>query len=125
MKLASIDFEYNKSKEKFLNLVCASVRNKVITADFWLHGPESETRKIKTKGGTFLGMKMEPSESSYTILHDRRKELVNYLNDLNDKGYVFLAWNVVAEARSFLALGLDPLKFRWVDLYLEYRCLTN
>lgn len=38
---------------------------------------------------------------------------------------VFVAYNVQAEGRSFLALGLDPTKFKWVDLFLEYRCLTN
>lgn len=36
-----------------------------------------------------------------------------------------IAYSAVAEARSFLALGLDPLKFNWVDLFLEYRMMTN
>lgn len=31
----------------------------------------------------------------------------------------------VAEARSYLSLGLDPLKFKWIDLFLEYRMITN
>lgn len=31
----------------------------------------------------------------------------------------------VAEARSFYALNLNPLSFKWIDLFLEYRMLTN
>ena len=31
----------------------------------------------------------------------------------------------VAEARSYLSLNLDPLQFNWIDLFLEYRMLTN
>lgn len=37
----------------------------------------------------------------------------------------FFSYNVVAEGRYFLALGLDPVKFKWIDGFLEYRCLTN
>jgi hypothetical protein len=35
------------------------------------------------------------------------------------------SFNVIAEARTFLALGINPLQFNWVDLFLEYRCLLN
>ena len=38
---------------------------------------------------------------------------------------LIIAFSAIAECRSFLALGLDPLKFDWIDLFLEYRCLTN
>lgn len=54
-----------------------------------------------------------------------RIPLIEYLCLLKDQGYVFLAYAVTAEARCFLDLGLDPLEFNWIDLYLEYRCLTN
>ena len=36
-----------------------------------------------------------------------------------------LGYACVAEARSFYSLGLDPLKFKWLDLFLEYRMLSN
>jgi len=36
-----------------------------------------------------------------------------------------IGYACVAEARSFISLGLDPLDFEWVDLFLEYRMLTN
>lgn len=38
---------------------------------------------------------------------------------------ILIGYSCVAEARSLLALGLDPLKFKWIDLYLEYRMMTN
>jgi hypothetical protein len=37
----------------------------------------------------------------------------------------FVCYSAVAEARSFYSMGIDPTKFYWIDLFLEYRCLTN
>lgn len=36
-----------------------------------------------------------------------------------------LGYACVAEARSFYSLNLDPLHFKWIDLFLEYRMLSN
>jgi hypothetical protein len=36
-----------------------------------------------------------------------------------------VAYSAIAECRCFLTLGLDPLKYKWIDLFLEYRCLSN
>lgn len=38
---------------------------------------------------------------------------------------IIIGYACVAEARSFLSLGLNPLDFKWIDLFLEYRMLTN
>lgn len=38
---------------------------------------------------------------------------------------IVIGYACVAEARSFLSLNLDPLFFKWIDLFLEYRMLTN
>ncbi len=57
-------------------------------------------------------------------LHNSPKDqanLVKYLKSFD----IIAGYMCVAEARSFLALGLDPLKFRWLDLFLEYRMMTN
>ena len=57
-------------------------------------------------------------------LHNNPQEhsaLVKYLKSFE----IFIGYQCVAEARSFLALGLDPLKFKWIDCFLEYRMLTN
>lgn len=36
-----------------------------------------------------------------------------------------ISYASIAEARSFYSLGANPLTFRWIDLFLEYRCLSN
>lgn len=95
-KFASIDYEFYDTAESKLRLVCASVRHDGDTYDYWLHNYPIETQW-----------------------------LIGKIKELKEQGYTFLAYNVVAEARAFLSLGLDPLDFDWVDLYLEYRCLSN
>lgn len=50
-----------------------------------------------------------------------QKRLSTYLSKFD----TVLAYSAVAECRSYLALGLDPLEFRWIDLFLEYRMITN
>jgi hypothetical protein len=96
-KLCFLDFEFNQTAEPLLNLVCVSIlTNDGQRFDEWLH--KSDEGKAKT---------------------------VEYLNKLNDEGYEFVAYAVTAEARSFISLGLDPLKFKWVDLYVYYRMLLN
>ncbi len=36
-----------------------------------------------------------------------------------------LAYYAIAEARCFLALGIDPLQFKWIDLYAEFKMQQN
>lgn len=38
---------------------------------------------------------------------------------------IILAYAANAEARAMLSLGLDPLQFKWIDLYVEFRMLCN
>lgn len=40
-------------------------------------------------------------------------------------GYTFVSYNVIAEARCFLALGINPTKLNWIDLHLEDKQITN
>lgn len=94
-----LDFEYNKSSERDLNLVCCATtvmgeNGFIEEKDWWLH----------------------QCSLSYEMLK-------YYLQSHVDK--TFFSWSVEAEARSMLALGLDVLKFKWVDLFLEYRMLKN
>ena len=99
MKYCYIDFEYTNSSEEKLKLVsCAySLSDTGESFKYWLYND---------------------SEMQNTYLY-------RFLWELNQKGYIFVAYAVTAEASSFYSLGLDPTKFKWIDLYLEYRCLTN
>ena len=96
-KFASIDFEFYDTAEGKLHIVCASIRCEGGTHNYWTHDEDS-CGPIKLK---------------------------RHINELHEMGYTFLAYAVTAEASCFISLGLDPLKFNWVDLYLEYRCLSN
>lgn len=54
------------------------------------------------------------------------KNFNNYLNGLKVvKDTVLVSHNVVAEARALLSLGINPLDFKWIDTFIEFRCLTN
>mgnify|MGYP001309629515 CR=1 FL=1 len=50
-----------------------------------------------------------------------KKELREHLK----KYSYMLGFSCVAEARSFYSLNLDPLSFKWLDLFLEYKMLCN
>lgn len=50
-----------------------------------------------------------------------KAELVRHLKDYK----TIVGYACVAEARSFYSLGLNPLAWQWIDLFLEYRMLTN
>lgn len=94
-----IDFEYNSTQEAMLNLVCCSLRCKdedVITnKNFWLYNSPEGKEELK----------------KFLLLHK------------DDS--TFISFAAEAEARSFLSLGLNPIEFKWVDLYLEYWLITN
>lgn len=97
-KFVSIDFEYNTTSEQRLNLVCCSMYfpDTGVNDEYWVYdNPEAKA------------------------------ELKKCILDLRDNDYVFLAWNVVAEAQSFISLGVDPTKCKWIDDQLEYKMLTN
>lgn len=53
----------------------------------------------------------------------RQKSLAEYLMD--NRSTPINAYAAVAEARFFMSIGLNPLDFRWVDQFIEYRHLTN
>jgi hypothetical protein len=97
-KMIFIDFEYRESNERQMDLVCVSMLNLASGSrkSRWLHNDNSQ--KIT---------------------------LFNELVKFNELGYAFVAYNVVAEARCFISLGLDPVEFTWIDLMLEHRQLTN
>ena len=109
----AIDFEFNGTKERVLNLVCAAF----IEID-------SEGNRVKKK----------------VWLHKNKDNMLKLIKKIKfwiDNEYDVIAYAVTAEARSFLSLFdiLRPLKRRenekkllevnWIDLYLEWRMLTN
>lgn len=93
--MISIDFEFNKTNQEFVDLVsCATSLDGAPAIKWWL--------------------RFDP---------DAKEMLKQYL--LQHKDEIMLGFSCVAEGRSFLSLGLDPVQFKWIDLFLEWRCLTN
>lgn len=56
---------------------------------------------------------------------ETKEKLKNDLIKLRDEGYIFLAWNVLAEGHAFISLGINPTKCQWIDLQVEWKMLTN
>lgn len=66
----------------------------------------------------------DKKETTKFWLHNNHKEQVRLAKHLVMYD-VIIGYACVAEARSFISLNLDPLKFKWIDLFLEYRMITN
>ena len=101
-KLVPIDFEYNTTNEQVLNLVSCSLSTQC--SDTLEHIPEE-----------------------YWLLDSpTAKEVLKHrILSLRDAGYVFLAYNVIAEGHAFISLGIDPTKCKWLDLAQEWKMITN
>lgn len=98
--MIALDYEFSKSKEEILRLFCCVCHKLDVNWNI------IETRRfwlLDTKKG--------------------QRKLVDYI--LENKDEVFVGFSNVAEARSFYSLGLDPMDFKWIDLHLEWRMLTN
>jgi hypothetical protein len=50
---------------------------------------------------------------------------MDYLEEQKAQGEIIVAYQAIAESRSLISLGLNPSLFQWIDLFLEYRCITN
>jgi len=98
-KFAYLDFEFNHSKDKFLNLVACDIRtSEGEHTAYWLHNDMQGQIKLSNK-----------------------------INELHEEGYIFVAYSAIAEVRSVLSLANVPLvtDMKWIDLWLEYRNLLN
>lgn len=91
----SIDFEYKGTNQAKLNLVSVAIDDGENSFSNWLHQKAHD--KLVLKG--------------YLLNH----------RDI----HILLSFNVDAEARALIALGLNPTKFKWIDIQAEWKMLTN
>lgn len=94
-KYVYLDSEYNRTNEGRLNVLCFALVTGNERQVYWVKDP---------------------------IDLDIFK---NVIADYLIQNYVFVSFNVEAEASALLSLGIDPLQMKWVDLYLEYVMLSN
>ena len=92
-----IDMEFTRSNEAMQRLYCCVIRDETGHARRWWLLDDSQAQQ----------------------------ELATVLRTHHENGDVFVAYASAAEARSFIALGLDPIHFRWIDLHAEFRQLVN
>lgn len=94
--LLSVDFEFRNISEKKVDLVSACV------------------------------MESTCNRPCLYWLHNNiesQKILMEYL--LSKTGSTILSYYCPAESRAFLSLGIDPLKYQWLDPWIAYRALIN
>lgn len=60
---------------------------------------------------------------NYWLHKTNYKDAKKFIQENRDA--IFVSWSVVAEARSFYSMDLNPMDFKWIDLFLEYRCISN
>jgi hypothetical protein len=95
-----LDFEYYNTKEDQVTPVCVAYKE-----------PEGGKDWISR---------------SFWLLDDSQKEqFYEVVDHWKEKNFLLSSYSVQAECRAFLALGIDPRQFKWIDLYLEYRMLLN
>ena len=94
-KYVYLDSEFNATNERRLNVICFAIVSDLEKETYWLETPEE--------------------------IQLFRFALTRYIS----YGYTFVSYNVESEASALLSLGIDPLKMKWIDLYLEYIMLSN
>lgn len=95
-KFAYIDFEFNSTNEKQMNVICCSILfDKSNVRNIW----------FADKGA--------------------KKDLHDVLDSLATENYVMVGYSIEAEASALISLDYDPLKFKWIDLHTEVRMLYN
>lgn len=69
--------------------------------------------------------KFEGNNNSIWLLDNEENKII--LRDwlLEHKAHPIIAFNAVAEGQSFIALGLNPRDFQWIDLQIEMKMLMN
>lgn len=95
--IVSIDFEFNRPANVDMHLVCCA-----------------------------LAVDDNPTETYWLEDGTDNQKLVDRIVGLANQGAVFSGYCIqLAEARCFRALGLDPRKFKWHDLFSEWKWLRN
>jgi DNA polymerase-1 len=95
MKLIGLDCEFFNSNEKEMNVVAAC---------------------ISTKDEVF----------KFNLLNSFDKEsFIKKILSYENTDTIITSFAAIAEARSLISLGIDPLRFNWVDSYVEFIMLCN
>jgi hypothetical protein len=102
MRYTLLDYEYRNTAEPTLEVVCCAY-------------------EVRDNG--------EAIESGVKWLHQdptAQEEFTQWLMRSHDSGSVFVSYNVIAEARATLSLGIPQcVEWKWIDLLLENKQARN
>ena len=90
----------------------------------WLDFEFNSTTEEKVNLVSCVTHDSEKQETKTFFLHNSESEKEKLKKHLS-KYEIIIGYACVAEARSFYSLGLDPLKSKWLDLFLEYKMISN
>ena len=92
---------------------------KYLYIDFEYNRPHN-----KDMGLICAAVYIDGEEKVFWTRHEREEEhLLSIL--VYHKDRTIVCFSASAEARAFVALGLDPLNYLWIDLYLDFKQLIN
>lgn len=94
-KLIALDAEFYNSNEQMMNVVC------------------------------FVAYTEEGSVRFDTTSEDGRQQFLQYMDRLDPQNTTLISYAAMAETRALLSLGINPLRYRWIDLYVEFTMLCN
>ena len=103
-----IDFEYQDTSDADYKIVAFGI------LESW--GSSSMTAPLTAVSRCKIVMKDVLSEQIKVIEHVSKRLR---------RRPIFISWNVSAEARSFISLGLDPFKYEWIDLMVVWKIFRN
>lgn len=90
-----LDFEFTSSSELDVDVVCGVLQSS------------------------------EGLTTSYWMFRDKESQ-DNFRGKMKEiEGQTLIAFGASAECRALQSLGIDPLKYKWIDLYVEWRQLKN
>lgn len=67
----------------------------------------------------------EGERAEFDLYDPFNRNRLQYYLQMVEEEVVIVSYAVAAEARTLMALGIDPLQFKWIDLYAEFVMLCN
>lgn len=90
----------------------------------WLDFEFNRTTSEKVNLVSCVTFDVQKNKTDKFWLHNNSTAKGDLTRHLRKYKYI-AGYACVAEARSFYSLGLNPLNWKWLDLFLEYRMMTN
>lgn len=93
----------------------------IVGLDFEFFNSNEETMKVIA-----CVISYEKGSFSYNLLDkDQIWAFYEEMKYIKREELTLVAYAAIAEARALISLGIDPLQYKWIDLYVEFIMLCN